>query len=756
LLLLAFYSQNCILVPEMDILSTAAFIPGDPSQKAQPLGRYLPDIPEGIVTTYLKDSGIGQGSVVLDPFGTSVHMLLEIARAGYRVLTAINNPITRFVLEVEADPPTRAELLSALAELASSRKGDEKLESHLSSLYLTKCPQCQSSIPAEEFVWDKSATVPSKRIIQCKYCGNSGEYAVLPEDQELINRLASTAAMHKYRALERVVAPGDPDRVYAEEALEYHLPRSLYSLITIINRMDGLQITERQRRDLMAMILGVFDEANTLWPLPYDRPRPRQLIIPKEFREINVWLALERSIDIWSQESVSVEITTWPDLPGDEGGISIFEGSQRDFSNQLKDLPIDAVVTVIPRLNQAFWSLSALWAGFLWGHEAVKPFKHVLRRQRYDWSWHASALLSVFKSMSSLLSLNVPFLTLLAEPEPSFLTAVFKAALASGFSLKAIAMRSQHDPIQIQWQRQAFDPLIPEPVDNILLRGLLASYMEKRGEPITYLHVHTASLAILADLHSLDWQAELVADIQSPIQEVLKEPIFTRFGGSSHSLETGYWGVSSYSMDSEPLPDQVEKFTVHYLTDNPDVPRDVIEAAVNNEFPGLYTPQLAIIQNILESYGSRQGNDWLLRKEDHYNSRLSDTESMQTMLLELGNKLNYQVSILDSELKPILWKDQNNLIYSYYVTASAVIGRIFKQIPNTEGILCLVIPGGRAGLVSYKIERDPVLKEISLSWQLLKYRQVRSMSLLTNLTREDWRFQLGADPVTNSEQMRLF
>src|SRR3972149_5337404 len=163
----------------MDILSAADFLPGDPTQTVQPLGRYLPEIPEGIVRTYLEISGIKNDSLLLDPFGTSVHMLLEIARAGFRVLTAINNPITRFVLEVEADPPTRSELLAALAELASSRKGEEKLESHLSSLYLTACPQCQVAIQSLSSFSVQSSR-PALRLVEgFKVQGVDGEFDVL-------------------------------------------------------------------------------------------------------------------------------------------------------------------------------------------------------------------------------------------------------------------------------------------------------------------------------------------------------------------------------------------------------------------------------------------------------------------------------------------------------------------------------------------------------------------------------------------------
>ena len=47
------------------------------------------------------------GSWVLDPFGFSPRLALEAARAGYRVLVTVNNPITRFLLEMSARPPLK-------------------------------------------------------------------------------------------------------------------------------------------------------------------------------------------------------------------------------------------------------------------------------------------------------------------------------------------------------------------------------------------------------------------------------------------------------------------------------------------------------------------------------------------------------------------------------------------------------------------------------------------------------------------------
>ncbi len=105
------------------------FIPGQISTRSEPLARYLPPIPMGVAAAWLKSHfpilPVDPDSPwVLDPFGASPHLIAEIARAGYRVLVSANNPISRFLIEMAANPPTQDELRAALAELASSRKGE--------------------------------------------------------------------------------------------------------------------------------------------------------------------------------------------------------------------------------------------------------------------------------------------------------------------------------------------------------------------------------------------------------------------------------------------------------------------------------------------------------------------------------------------------------------------------------------------------------------------------------------------------------
>ena len=81
---------------------------------------------------------------LLDPFGFSPRLVLEAARSGYRVLVTVNNPITRFLLEMSANPPTESDFKAALADLAVVKKGEERLAAHLQSLYFTTCEKCET------------------------------------------------------------------------------------------------------------------------------------------------------------------------------------------------------------------------------------------------------------------------------------------------------------------------------------------------------------------------------------------------------------------------------------------------------------------------------------------------------------------------------------------------------------------------------------------------------------------------------------
>jgi hypothetical protein len=754
---IVFSVQISILTYGMDRF---IYIPGNEPERPEPLARYLPPIPEDIATVFLArhfgSDGLGPGTWILDPFGASPRLASEIAANGYRTLVAVNNPVTRFLLEMAANPPTQADMRAALAELASARKGSERLETHLQSLYLTNCTRCQRQVPAEAFIWERQSGTIIARKYHCP-CGEGGEYSATEADQALATSMAATDGLHRARALERVAAPDDPDREHAEEALACYLPRAVYALITIINKLDSLSLSPERRRALLALVLTACDEGSALWAHPADRPRPKQLSLPSRFLEKNVWQALEQGVELWSGTGKTIPVSIWPKLPGDDGGLCLFEGPMRDLAPLLKNLSIHAVITALPRPNQAFWTLSALWTGWLWGPNAAAPFKSVLRRRRYDWNWHAVALYSTLKNFSNQMQLNAPFFALIPELEPALLSAALLAAAGAGYDLGGLALRTRHDPAQVIWHRRAFtyEEKEPNEIDPEEVRQAMRSTLQERGEPVPYLYLHAAGLTAMAADHSLRWRPEALAQVHSPIQAALAEPEFIHLA-ESQNPESGFWAMQDWDSQFEPLPDRVEIAVVQFLQRNPACTLRELETVLNTNLPGLLTPSMGLIRAVLSSYTDEVNGHWTLRPEDSPAARRADLETAARCLDDVGSRLGYKLERDEKNSRLVHWSEKGQVIYNFTLLASAVVGRILRQNPPPASKSFLILPGGRAGLLAYKLDRDATLRSLASRWRILKFRHLRRMAGLSGLTREQFEKDASGDPIEPPEQMKLF
>ena len=743
------------------------YIPGTKPADAGPLARFMPPLEEGVIARWLPLHS-STGSWLLDPFGFSPRLALEAARAGYRVLVTVNNPITRFLLEIAANPPSESDFNAALAELETAKKGDERLGAHLKSLYQTSCEKCNSEVQAEYFLWRKEADAPHARVYTCPQCNDSGERAVNKQDIERAKKIAATDGLHRSRAFERVAKLDDDDRVYAEEAIQHYLPRPLYFLTTVINRVDGLNLTPERKRALNALILVACDAGNTLWDHPATRPRPKQLNIPSQFREHNLWTQLERGLSLWTETGSPVAIEAWPRKIPESGGVCIYEGRLKELAHEVKkEIPIAAVIGSLPRPNQAFWTLSALWAGWLWGREAVEPYKVALRRRRYDWAWNATALHAAFSHLFELLPLGTPLFGFVPEPEPPFLTSALTAASAAGFDLKSVALRTEHDPIQILWnrgehlKREANEPNVS------VVREAIHSHLIERGEPASYLHVHAAALIALAEAHALKNKTqefdEALRATNALIQSALSDDERFVHYSSGESVDTGLWSAdfsplakrgADFSPHSESLADRVEVAIVTFLQKNPNSIYLEIEDDLYPQFTGLLTPSKAMIYAVLDSYAQRDGASLKLRAEDVALARRNERDTIIPMLELVGKRLGYSTSLAD---KNHVWEENNSVQFAFYVLASALVGRAMDDTPYSPEQTILVIPGGRASLIAYKASRDPALAARLKKYRLVKYRLLRTMLEVPVLTRETFEEQIASDPLEKSKsQMMMF
>jgi hypothetical protein len=756
----------------------APYLPGEPDEKPGPLGRFLPPVPRGAASAWLEGRAPA-GSWVLDPFGASPQLAVEMARAGWRVLVTVNNPVLGFLLEVQASAPTRQQLNAALAALAGARKGGERLETHISGLYEVECEQCAARVPAAAFLWHKNAGVPAAAAVRCPRCGFEGEQPVSPGNLERLAALGKSA-LSRARALERVAAPDDPTRPLVEQALNCYPARALYALFTLMNRLEGLEVSPLERMYLQALLLSACDEANTLWPHPAPRSRPRQLVIPPGYRENNLWLALENAVETWAPQAAgaaqaaAVPVARWPAQPPESGGISLFPGRLRSLQDALPAVPIAAVVTALPRPNQAFWTLSALWSGWLWGREAVQPLKGVLARQRYDWNWYANGLETILQPLAGGLQPGAPLFLLIGEGETSFYASALTAAHRSGFTLRGIALRPGQNAAQLTWERET--PLDP-PADSSagfdgLARQAVSAVLTTAGEPSAYPALLTGAAAALCGarapkLRQAVSAAEAFNQVQLAANRVFTDSSFlAHLSASPNHPESGLWWLAQETpaQTAHSLADLAEMSIVRAVLKNPGAPFAALDRAACAALPGLLTPPANLLLACLDSYAAPETANqapgtpanaaqstavaWTLKKGEQPAARRADLKEMVALLTALGQRLGYTAR----GEQPLTWHQPDGQpVYSFFLTASAVISRFVYDPANDPGRSVIVLPGGRANLLSFKLHRDPRLERaVAAGWRFLKFRQVRLMAqtaLPAVFVQADWEKSLQADPL---------
>ena len=107
---------------------------------------------------------------------------------------------------------------------------------------------------------------------------------------------------------------------------------------------------------------------------------------------------------------------------------------------------------------------------------------------------------------------------------------------------------------------------------------------------------------------------------------------------------------------------------------------------------------------------------------------------------------------------PILWQNsQGEVLYAFYPLASSLVSRyVLNPPPDLPAQRCVVvIPGGRAGLLAYKLKHDPRLEQAFQGWRVLKFRHLRRLSEWADLNLSTWNDLLDADPLGWDEATQL-
>lgn len=724
------------------------FIPGTKLEHAGPLARFLPSLEEGMVEEALSVYA-AQSDIVIDPFGTSPRLIREAATSGRSVVVAVNNPVTRFVLQNTLRPIGSAALRNALASLANAPQDDGRLEPFLMDLYRTACAHCGEYAHADYFIWDREQQRPVEKVYVCSHCQHAAQDPVTEEDLDLA-LMYEGGGMHRARAIGQVATADDPDRKNVQDALNVYPGRALYAIVTLINKMEQLSLQDQTDRAAQALLLSAFDALNALWGIPEGRSRPLQLIADPRYRELNAWKALESAVSTWDFDMPEVTFRGWmADQPLERGCVSIFRGSARELLASQPPASVDAALASFPRPNQAFWTLSALWTAWLWGRQAAAPIKAALRRRRYDWAWHAAALRTSLTDLPQVLRTSGKVVGFVPDAEPGYVAAVSLGMERVGFVMQGSAYRSSPRHAIYLWGTEQGDKQGGQGLKQTVRQAAL-EVLQNRGEPQGYARIHHATWLALAQHEML----KRLAREEHPMQSInealekalLEDPAFMHLA-SGMEVEAGQYWLSESDSAAPPLADVIEELVLEQLRSDQRMTSVELDRMICSKLAGILTPDQRILFACLRSYAVEEApsGKWNLRHEDLPEERNKDCLEMERMLVEIGERLGFQVP----DSRPVQWQNEKGQrSYRFVVSERAFLGSALASSDEPRRVEeILIVPGGRASLVAAKSRRNRWLRTwLEGGVRLMKFRHVRRLYAETTLTAENLHERMGIDP----------
>lgn len=746
------------------------FVPANRDEGEAILSRLLWPIPPGVSQTYV-EAYTEPGAMVLMPYCQGSACVQETLAAGRRALAVNFDPTVMLVVETALTPLPARQVDAAVARLGDSTKQGVPLRHYLEGLYATICPACLRQAVADYFIWDREQDTPVAKSLQCRACGWDGQAAVDPEDRK---RLAEVpvGGMHYHYVLGRVIPRTQEDtlRVRVEPLLKLYSPRNLYALAELTLRLESLFPDGLMRRTLNVLLLDCLDRCSSLTPVGAGRGHRRGLSRPRRFLERNVWRAYEEAVtrlQASSRTSVSGLADTFEAFQtgGEEWDGFVGRGLVRELARSLPPRSIQLILASPPPLNSAAWTLSYFWGSWLLGAEAVDALRPLLRQRTPDAAWYARVMSGSFRNLASLLGDEGRLVLILTQQRPAVVEALLLAASRARLGTASLVQCAADYRLELT-------PRLPEPatVSDTSLEAeirqttvrVATETIRSRGEPTAWRTLHAAIQGRLAETDLLTRALGAEGLEHSPfdlvaaqVQEGLEDPILVRLRGKEGDIEL-WWLANPTNLDS-PLSDRVERGAYEVLQDTVALTEADFTKALYRRFPGSLTPETALVAACLRSYGREVTPAyWQLRPEDLPDARRTERQDIIEDLLTLGHRLGYETAPWGPF--DAAWFEATQVRAAFAVCWQAAISEALGLGDQLGGARpYMVIPGGRAVLVSYKLAHNPVWQATvdEQGWRFIKYRHVRKLVARPDVDEYALRTVVGLDPIVEQESAQL-
>jgi hypothetical protein len=748
----------------------AHFVPGVQGADDGVLPRLRWPIPGGVTDVYL-EAYTDPGSLVLAPYCQGPAVVREILGAERRALAVNFDPVLVLVVEALLSPLSVRELDSAVARLGDSLKQGVPLRHYLQELYATTCPACLRPAVADYFVWDREQGAPVAKYLRCPACAWDGRTAADHEDRARLAKVP-VQGMHYHYVLDRVAPHPQVSafRTRLEPLLELYSPRNLYALAELTLKLEGLFPVEALRRTLNVLLLDCLDRCSSLTPLPTSRARRRGLSRPSRFLERNVWYAFEEAVTRL-RGSAGTPVSGLADTlesfqpSGEEQAGFVGQGLVRDLPRILPPRSVRLILVSPPPLDSAAWTLSYFWGAWLLGAEAVAPLRPLLRQRTPDLAWYARVMAGSLRNLGSLLRDDGRLVLVLTRQRPAIVEALLLAASRARLGMASLVQHGADYRLELI-------PTLPPPasISHVPLEARIqkaaveaaVETIQARGEPVDWRTLHAAIHRRLAETGLLtralgaEGESSSTVDlVAEQVQAGLDDAVFDCLSGSEGGEEL--WWLADPAGVAAPLCDRVERAAYQVLQDTLALTEAEFARAVYLQFPGSLTPEAALVAICLRAFGREvTPGYWQLRGEDLSQVRQAERQDITEDLLVLGPRLGYRTA--PQAPFDAAWFEGEQVRAAFVVRWQAAVNEALALGDRLEGAApYLVIPGGRAALVSFKLAHNPVWQQAmdEGGWRFIKYRHVRQLVAQPDIDEYALRTIVGLDPIVERERVQL-
>ncbi|MGD9316938.1 MAG: hypothetical protein PVG56_08905 [Anaerolineae bacterium] len=746
------------------------FVPGIPHEHRGFVPHLRWPIPAGVAEAYAT-AYTEPGDQVLVPYCQGPSVVREILAAGRQPLAVNFDPLLVLLVGTELATPQQRELDAAMARLGDSTKQGMTLRRYLLGLYATTCPACSRPAVADYFVWDKELGQPMAKYVRCRACDWDGQAAMEPEDWERMGEVADQG-MHYHYVLDRISPPQRRGTLRArlEFLLELYSPRNLYALAELTLKIDSLPPEGALQGALQVLLLDCLDRCSFLTPLPSSRARRRGLARPGRFVERNVWYAFEEAaarLLAVAKKPVTdlagtLEAYLAPD--GDWAGC-LSAGRVRELARTLPPRSQRLILTSPPPLDSSVWSLSYLWGAWLLGAEAASPLRSLIRQRTPDPAWYARVMAASMATLADLLRDDGRLVLVLTGQRRTVVEALVLAAAQARLGVTSLVQRGGDYRLELA----ASYPQPAAPARGELEARLrqaavaaAADTIRARGEPASWPILHAAIYQRLAEEGWLERATEAGEPDPSPLDLIAEQvgaarddPVFLL----TRAVEAGeeLWWLADPGDLAPPLCDRVEAAAYQLLQDVLALTEVEFAGRVYAQFPGGLTPDAGLVAACLRAYGSQPTPDyWQLRQEDLPAARRAEQGAIVESLLTLGQRLGYRAGV--QEPFDAAWFEGQQVRAVFAVRWQALVNEVLALGEPMAGARpYLVIPGGRAALVSYKLAHNPLWQQAvdEHGWWFIKYRHVRQLVDRPEVDEYALRTIVGLDPIVERETAQL-